>query len=82
MESYPYSSSPSCQTGQKAKKSKIASEQDEKLQRCSPGQNQPTTTRQTHHQSQVSKESWADGGCVEQERRWQPHASWSMPTER
>ena len=76
-EPYPCGSSSPCQTGQKGKKSTPTSEQDEH-QRSSPASNQPTTTQQTLQQPQVSEESCADEGYVEQERRSQPPASCSM----
>ena len=72
-EPYTYSSSSSYQTGQKGKKTMSASE----LQKSSPAQRQMPTIQQTPQPPQVSEESWMDGGYVAQERRSQPHASWS-----
>ena len=73
---YPCNSSSSCQADQNEKKPRTASEQDEKYQRSQPAQNQSTTTRPTLRQPQVSEESWAGEGYVEQERCSPRHASW------
>ena len=75
-EPYPCDSSSSCQIGQKGKKTTSVSG-PVKLQRNSPAQSQTLTTQLTHPPPQVSEESWADRGSVEQERRSPPHASWS-----
>ena len=61
----------------KRKREPNPSEQGEGHQRYTPAPNQRPKTQQTQHQPKPSEKSLVGEGCVEQVRRWQPHASWA-----